>query len=132
MNPLFLGGVFSSKKTKKFLERVRKISKLSNEIGGKTKELETKEFEIIMESKDSFYISLSDIVDLIKVPNLKMSDILKKCIHSNDIHPENSSIIEIYAIPEKGGHLVLCSDVKSCDAHKGYNGNKIRITTVRR
>ena len=132
MPSLFLGGVFSSKKTKKFLKKVQNISKLTNKVNKTNKILEEEEFKLLLENKDDFYISLADIMELINTSNLKMPDIYKKCKHVGELDRKKCSVLEVYAVPTDDGHLLLCPDTKTCKKHKNFAGDKIRITTIKR
>ena len=64
--------------------------------------------------------------------NLKMEDITSRCIHVSDINTDKFSFIEVTAIPDEMGHLVLCPNNTKCEEHKDYSGDKIKITTVKR
>jgi hypothetical protein len=117
--------------TKNFVKNITKMSSLSEEIKIRANELNTIEYNILLEDKDNVYISLSDFIDITKVSNIKIEDVILKFKHITELKTENSSTIEIYAIPEDG-HIVLCPDIKECERHKDYKGEKTKITSIRR
>jgi hypothetical protein len=132
MFPFFLK-FFNRKErsAKTFIKNVTKMSFLSEEIKSKVNELNNIEYAVLLEDKDNVYISLSDFIDIIKVSNIKIEDVISKFKHITELKTDHSSTIELYAIPEDD-HIVLCPDIKECDRHKDYKGEKTKITSIRR
>ena len=120
-----------NKLVKKSLNYIKQISELSDEIGIKQQELKNVEHESLLEKKDEMFISLSDFVELLDTKNFDLDVIVSKCKHISEIDKMKSSTIEVYSIVEDD-HVILCPDVSSCDKHKDYKGDKIKITTIRR
>jgi hypothetical protein len=114
---------------KRFFDKTKQLSILSDELAKKKKQLYNIEYESLLKKQDEVFISLKDFLELMEVSDLSIGDILKRCRHISEFDSE-SSIVEIYCIPEDN-HLVLCEDTKSCEKHKNYSGNKLRISSVR-
>jgi len=130
---IFLGGFFKKTESSKFLKKVKEISILSHEVNKKKKELDSVEFELLMESKDEVYISLADFLKITESKKtLELKDILLSFEHIDDIKQTGRSAIEVYLIPDDDNHLVICSDVKKCDKHKDFKGDPVRINTIKR
>ena len=113
----------------KLLDDIKTISGLSDEIEKKRAKLYSTEYNALLEKKREVFISLGDFLDMMEIPNLSMQDIVKRCKHVSELD-RHSSIVELYSITEDG-HIVLCSDVHTCEKHKAYTGKKIRIATIR-
>jgi len=129
---VFLSNVFKKKgEGKKFLKKMKKLAKLSNEINQKQEELDDVEFQLMHEKKDEMYISLANFLELMNIEKLKVQDILTKCKHVSELDPKQSSTIEVHMVVEKG-HIVLCPNTDECDIHKGYKGDKVKIVSVRK
>ena len=121
------------KSSKKLIANVMEMSELSEDVNEKKQQLDRLNFNNIYENKDEVYISLSSFMELLDTTDLNV-DMLKvtpKCKHITEINKMKSSSIEVYSIVEDG-HVVLCPDVKTCEKHKGYKGDTIKITTVRK
>jgi len=116
---------------KKYLSDVAKMSKLSNEIGVKTEELNNIQYNVLAETDNDVYISLADFNKLMANPNLQMTDMLSCWKHVSEIKPKDYNSIEVYAISEDN-HLVLCPDITECEKHKQYKGSTVKIITVKR
>jgi len=121
----------SSKKErrKRFFDKAKQLSVLSDEVAKKEKALCNAEYEALLEKGDEVFISLKDFLGLMEIPDISIHNILDKCRHISEFDSE-SSIVEVYCISE-GGHLVLCEDITTCEKHKNYSGSKLRISSVR-
>ena len=129
----FLGGFFKKTDSTKFLKKVHKLTSLSDEVNKKKKELSSVEYELLMENKDVTYTSLAEFLKFIKKEGeLDLNDILSSFRHIDDLKETGKTAIEIYAVPTDDGHLELCSDIKKCEKHKDFRGDKLRITTIKR
>lgn len=117
--------------SKKLMGNVKKISKLSEEVNIREDELTYLDYSNLAENKKDMVISLSDCLELLNTTNLSMDTIVSKCRHITELNDTKCSTIEVYSIVEDE-HVVLCPDVKTCEKHKGYKGDKIKITTIRR
>ena len=115
----------------KFFEGIQQISTLSDEVEKTKKSLEGAEYSILTEHADDTYISLADFLEMVDDPELSLSKIISKCVHTVEIQEREVSAIEVFAIVD-GSHIVLCKDVSTCEEHKHYLGNKVRILTARR
>lgn len=126
--------VFNLFKTKKdsktWLDDLKIMSKLSNEVNTKNKELNEKVFSMYKENSDELFISLKDFLEFFESPSGNINEVLKKFKHTSEIDLSQSSYIEVYPIMEDN-HITLCSDVKNCKQHKNYSGNKIKIVMVK-
>ena len=131
---IFLGKLWGRKKdTQKFLGKVKKISKLTDSINKQSKKLESEEYNLILESKEDIYISLESFLNIIdRANNLTMTDIMEKCVHITDLKDSDVAYIDVYAISDNDGHVVLCANPSKCDVHKDYDGDPIRIISLRR
>jgi len=118
-------------KSKEFINRMKEVSKLSNDINNKKEELYDTEYELLQEQEEEIYIPLKDFMELIKKENIKIDDIMSVCKHVTEIDPSKFSFIDVHAI-EEFDHITLCSDKESCNRHLGFNGDPIRIVTWRR
>ena len=129
----FLGGVFQkSDSNKKFIKKINQISEITNEINNKKKEVDTLEYEVLLENKDSVYISLDQFLKFMdKGKTLELKDILSSFIHIDELKSTGKSAIEVYLIPEDN-HLVICADKAECEKHKNYKGDPVRITSIKR
>jgi len=116
---------------KKFLDDVKMMNSLSNEIKTKQERLDTLEYHTLLEKKEEFYLSLSNFLELMEISNLGMQEILKRCKHVSELDGKSCSVIEIHAVLEDN-HIVLCPDVKECDKHKGMDSEKMKIAMIRR
>ena len=114
----------------KWIENVKSLSRLSDEINKKQTLLNDAAYEIIKTNKEDLYISLSDFFELMNDTKLTMDKILHTTKHKTEINANNSSVIEVYPILEND-HIVLCPDKENCEQHKSYEGNKIKIVSVR-
>lgn len=119
------------KQTKKYYKKLKVLSIMSDDINKKKEELDNLEYELLHEKKDEMFISLSDFLDLLVIKHLKIQDILTRCKHVSELDPTKNSAIEVYMIVENG-HIVLCPDVKECETHMGYKGDKVKIVSVRK
>ena len=121
----------------KFFCNIRHISNLTDEIEKKKKKIDDVDYEMLIGSKDDVYISLSDFLELIDEPLISIEKVLSKFRHVYELNgvykdvADKVSVVEIYSVAE-GSHIVLCKDPATCDAHKHYAGNKLRIITARR
>ena len=120
----------TKKAANKIFDSIKQISTLSDEINKKQKILENKEYELILDKKDEMFISLNDFLEFTENSDVSLSDIILRFKHVSEL-AEGASIVEMFSIVEDD-HIVLCRDVETCEKHKGYAGNKIRIATVRR
>jgi hypothetical protein len=116
---------------KKYLSDVATMSKLSNEIGGKIKEFENLQYNVLAETGEDVYIPLADFNKLMANPNLQMTDMLSCWKHASEIQPKDYNSIEVYAISEDN-HLVLCPDITECEKHKQYKGSTVKIITIKK
>jgi hypothetical protein len=114
----------------KWICNVKSLSKLSDDINKKQTLLNDAAYEIIKTNKEDLYISLSDFFELLNDDKLTMDKILHLTKHKTEINSSNSSVIEVYPIVEND-HIVLCPDKDNCDLHKHYEGNKIKIVSIR-
>ncbi len=129
----FLGGVFNKSESKKFLKKVQKLSELTNDLNIKKKELDSVEYELLLEHKDSVYISLHEFLNFMKKEkNLELKDIITSFKHIDELQSKGVSAIEVFIIPEEDGHLTICSDIKTCEKHNSYKGDPVRISTIKR
>jgi hypothetical protein len=62
--------------------------------------------------------------------DLSMDKILKATRHKTEITGGDYSIVEVYPIVENE-HIVLCPDKDNCDQHRGYEGSKIKIVSIK-
>jgi hypothetical protein len=113
----------------RLISAVGEVSEILDDLQHKKQELSNKEYSIILENKDNYYISLSDFLKLMEKKDLSIRDIVHSCKHITEMKNKVSAI-EIAAISEDG-HITLCPDTKKCDKHKNYAGGKIRVTTIR-
>lgn len=123
-------------KEDKLFEDVQHLSTLSDEISKKNKSMEAMEFSLLTRQKDVTYISLADFLEMIDDPELSMAKVISKCKHVGQLLRDGRlskdvSVVEMYSIVEED-HIVLCNDVTTCEKHKDYSGDKIRILTARR
>ena len=114
----------------KLFSDIQQISVLSDKANGAKKQLEDAEYKILTEQKDEVYLSLGDFLELMESPGITISDIISKCKHACELQ-EDISAVELYSFVD-GSHIVLCKDIKSCEEHEDYTGDKIRIVTARR
>lgn len=114
----------------KWLDSVKSLSVLSNDINKKQNLLNDVAYKLISENKEDLYISLATFLDLINDEKLTMDKILSSAKHKTEISGSNFSVVEVYPIVENE-HIVLCSDKDNCQLHKHYQGNKIKIVSVR-
>lgn len=123
--------LFGAKKpnNERTFSALKKISKLSDEINKKTKEMAGQEYSLIIEKKDDYYLSLADFLDLMNKKDLSIKDIGDRCTHITELK-NKVAVVEVYAISE-GNHIVLCSDTKKCEKHKDYVGDKIKIVSIK-
>ena len=128
---VFFGGKKIKTKSKEFINKMKEISKLSNDINNKKEKLYDAEYELLQEQEEELYIPLKDFMELIKKENIKIDDIMSVCKHVTEIDSSKFSFIDVYAI-EESDHITLCSDKESCNKHIGFNGDPIRIVTWRR
>jgi hypothetical protein len=131
----FLNMLFNSKTksrdNKEWISNVKKVSKLSHDIAEKVSELSDIENELFLKNKNELYISVIDFLDLMsKDGKVTIKDIFQICKHASEISTTKTSIIEVYPIVEQD-HIVLCPDIKECEVHKNYKGEKIKIVSVR-
>jgi hypothetical protein len=134
----FINNAFSFIKSKvipvndnnKWIDNVKNLSKLSDEINKEQELLNDAAYEIIKTNKEDLYISLSDFFNLMNDEKLTMDKILHTTKHKTEINANNSSVIEVYPIVEND-HIVLCPDKDNCEQHKHYSGNKIKIVSIR-
>ena len=120
-----------SKSSKKVVENIKEISVLSDEINVKKQHINELEFSSLLDRKDEIYISLSDFLEFFNKDDIDIGILLSKYKHISEILNVKSSTIDVYTIVEDD-HVVLCPDVCSCQKHKKYKGDKIKITTVKR
>jgi len=127
----FIEKMFGAKvpDTGRIFSALQKISGLSDEANKKKKEISKQEYSLILENKDDYYISLTNFLKLIDNKELSLRDISACCTHITELK-NKVSVVEVHAISENG-HIVLCSDTKNCDKHKGYAGDKLRIVSLR-
>ncbi len=120
----------TKKNVKEYYKKLKVLSIMSDDLNKRKEEIDNLEYQLLHEKKDEMFISFADFLDLLVVKNLKIQDILDKCKHVTELDPSKSSVIEVYMIVEKG-HIVLCPDIKECEAHKNYKGDKVKIVSVR-
>ena len=118
------------KKAKKFVKCISDLTNLSSEIQSKQRELDIKEYDLLMESKKEVYMSLEDFLSLMNSSDITMRDILSSCKHVSELFPSKYTFVEIQAVNEDG-HIVLCGDPTNCEKHKNTKGSKLRIASVR-
>lgn len=128
---VFFGKEKPKTKSKKFVEYMKKVSTLSNDINNKKEDLYDIEYKLLQEQEDEIYIPLKDFLGLLKKENIKINDIMSVCKHVTEIDSSKFSFIDVHAI-EEFDHITLCTDKDSCNRHMGFNGDKIRIVTWRR
>lgn len=127
---------FNSTKSKpklanaKWLDNVKSLSLLSDDMNKKQKLIDDAAYNLIKQNKEDLYISLSDFFELINDEKLTMDKILKLTKHKTEITNFDFSAVEVYPIVEND-HIVLCPDKENCEQHKNYEGNKIKIVSVR-
>ena len=130
MFPFFEKLFISQEKRKdKFFGQMKRVSELSSEIGSKKKLLKREEYDMILDKKDETYLSFTDFLELMDKKDLSIEDIVKKCHHISELD-KKASVVELYSIVEDN-HIVLCTDIHTCEKHKEYTGSKIRIVTMR-
>lgn len=130
----FMGGHFQNLKDSKIFKRLKDMSSISNKVNLKLNKLNNVEFKDMLDRKKYFYISLKDLIKVIdksKNTELNIEDFKKFFKHGSEINPNNCSYIDVHAIPDDNGHIVLCPNKDSCEEHKEYVGDKIRITTIK-
>ena len=130
---MFIFDLFRKPKSinaEKLYEDIKIISNLTDDINKKSKQLAEKEYEILLRNKDEVFISLADFLNLIDIKNLTIKDIISYCTHASEIKTNDASVVELYAITDTN-HIILCSDTTTCEIHKKYKGNKIKIITLR-
>ena len=130
----FLKKIVSNKKvnsSKKVMTDVMAMSKLSEEVNEKKEELRGLNYKNLLEKKDEMYISVKDFVEFFDTTEIGLDTFFSKFKHVTEINKIKSTTIDVYTIVEDE-HVVLCPDVKACEKHKGYKGDKIKITTIRR
>jgi hypothetical protein len=130
----FLNNIFSKRDkidSKSWIESVKRVSSLSHDINQKINELTEVETELFMKNKKDLFISVPDFLELLqRDEKVTVKDIFKLCKHVSEISSDKSSVIEVYTIVEDD-HIVLCSDLKNCEKHKNYKGEKIKIVSAR-
>ena len=119
------------KSSKKVMDNVKEISELSEEVNIKKEKLEHADYKNLLEVKKDMYFSLSDFLEFFDNTELGIDMFMSKCKHITELNNIKSSTIEVYTIVEDN-HIVLCPDTHTCEKHKGYKGDKIKITTIRR
>ena len=114
-----------------WLNSLKKVTLLQREIKRLNIELDDSTTSMLKEQSSSLYISISDLIDIVGRKGFTITDLIS---HSRHIAELNSvmafSTIEVYPIVEDD-HVVLCPDTKSCEKHKNYGGDKIKVVTVR-
>lgn len=132
MNPIF-SKIFKlkTKAADGILNTIKDVSTFTHIISTKKKELSSQEYALLLEQKEEVFLSLSDFLELVDAPDLKIEDILCRCKHASEISTKNTSVVNVYTIVEDD-HIVLCKDVKSCKKHSSYQGDSIKIITVKR
>ena len=119
------------KSSKKIMDNVKEISELSEEVNVKKKKLEQLEYKNLLEMKEDIYVSLSDFLEFYSNTSLGSDLFIAKGKHLAELNGTKNSTIEVYSIVEDG-HVVLCPDTCTCEQHKKYKGDKIKITMIRR
>jgi hypothetical protein len=114
----------------KWLENVKSLSRLSEDINKKQDLLNDSAYKIMMENKKDLYIPLTKFFELMNDEKLTMDKILGETKHRIEISGSEFSVVEVYPIVENE-HIVLCSDKDFCEQHKHYQGNKIKIVSIR-
>jgi len=129
---LFIKKLFkkNNNQAKDIIEKISKISILTDEISNKNKELLSIQSDIYLKNKKDLYISLNDIIEIINSNSTDLNDIIKKCKHISEINSVVSSYIDVHAIVENN-HVVLCPDISTCSIHNKYSGSKLRIASVK-
>lgn len=130
---MFFGKFFNKNAVpiKKIFSDIKELSILSNEAGKAKSSLDNKELEILMRQKDELFMSLSDFLEFFDNSNLKLNDVLCKFKNITELKA-TASVVEMYAITDDSGHIVLCPNTQLCEKHQNYAGQKIRIVTVRK
>lgn len=113
-----------------FINTIKRISILTNDISKQKSKLADLEYELIIQNKNEVFISLGDFLEIMNKNDISIQDIITRCRHLSELNTAASSFINVYSIVEDD-HLVLCPDVETCDRHKDYSGEKIKITTAR-
>ena len=141
MFPLFKRLIKQEDSTEKCADKlfcnIQHISKLSNEIEQKKKQIDDIDYEMFNEQKDDVYISLTDFLELIDAPMISIEKVLSKFKHVCELNglykdiTKKVSVVEMYSVVEDS-HIVLCSDPANCEEHKHFAGTKLRIITARR
>lgn len=89
--------------------------------------------DTILSKKKELYISLDNILQLIENKGeLTVDNLMSKCRHLSELTGTGTSIL-VDAIPhEDGKHIILCQDMHNCELHKGFLGDKIHITMIKK
>lgn len=114
----------------KWLENVKSLSKLSDDINKKQNVLNDIAYKVMSENKKDLYIPLTAFFNLMEDEKLTMDRILGETKHRVEISGSGFSVVEVYPIVENE-HITLCSDVSTCEQHKHYKGNKIKIVSIK-
>jgi hypothetical protein len=132
----FINNAFSLFKSKpklssvKWMSSVKSLSRLSDDINKKQNLLNDAAYKVMSENKKDLYIPLVKFFELMEDEKLTMDKILGETKHKIEISGSDFSVIEVHPIVEND-HIVLCPDKDNCEQHKHYEGNKIKIVSVR-
>lgn len=113
-----------------WLNSLKKVTVIQKDIRALTKELEQTSADLIREQSADVFISIKDFMDIMNSDTISINNILAKSKHISELNSQTYSTIEVYPIVEDD-HIVLCPDTKTCDKHKDYCGDKIKIVMVR-
>lgn len=113
-----------------WVERLKKISVLSNTLNKTKKELKHVSFELLNTKKDEMFISFADFISIINSDTFNIEDFFTSFVHKDEISNNiKTSFIEVYPIVEDG-HVILCPDIESCKKHKNNDVTKIKIVSI--
>lgn len=113
-----------------WLNSLQKVALLQSDIKRLNLELDEAASNLVKEQSESLYISLKDLITIVSKPKFNMSDVISSSKHIAEMSSQAYSTIEVYPIVEDE-HIVLCPDTKSCEKHRDYCGDKIKIVTIR-
>lgn len=92
----------------------------------KEKQVNDYELTLLLQNQKDYFIPLEEFFKLLDCNDLNFKAISKACVHRSEISCEGVSVIDVYAVPQEPGILLLP------DKPENYEGEKVCLITIKR